>query len=80
MTCPSCDGKKKIYVHVNRGSQPHEWRWMDCHRCAGTGEVTDDVAVWVAKGEAMRADRLARGLSQKGYSEIRVESRAAQSK
>lgn len=61
VTCPTCSGRKRGLVHLNRGDKPHEFREMDCRTCAGTGAVSAEVALRIAKGEALRQARIARG-------------------
>lgn len=71
MKCPDCCGTGKTgHVHVNFGYDERtggcrgEWReTMPCLRCKGSGEVSDEMAQWMADGKAMRDARVARGES-----------------
>lgn len=58
IVCPSCQGKKQSYVHLNYGgTKPNEWRWVDCLLCDGKGEISREMAGRVRYGEHIREDR-----------------------
>lgn len=64
MICPGCKGKKQNYCHVNYGpGKGGEWKFLDCSRCSGTGEISDEFKPWVEEGERLRAERIAAGKS-----------------
>lgn len=59
--CPSCNGKKQAYCHLNYGGKkPNEWKWVDCWRCDGAGSVTDEHLARIERGRLIGADRKAR--------------------
>lgn len=68
MICPECRGEKLIiasHVRFANGSGASNVL-MDCVRCAGTGDCSDEMAEWMRVGEAMRKARLSiyRSLSE----------------
>lgn len=59
--CPHCRGEKGGVAHINTGpDRPHEWGWLPCSTCAGTGEVSDEHLARIERGNRVRAERLAR--------------------
>ena len=38
-----------------------EWKFLDCSRCGGTGEISDEFAPWIAEGDRLRQERIASG-------------------
>lgn len=54
MTCPTCNGHKRVYhpVHIDIG--------FTCPDCEGTGIADDRYYLWLAIGEAMKAERISR--------------------
>ena len=62
-TCPRCKGEKNVRLFVC--ASVCEWRTMPCFTCKGAGEITDEHDEALAKGEAMRLDRISRGLSSR---------------
>lgn len=64
MICPACKGNKQNYCHVYYGpGKGGEWKFLDCSRCLGTGEISDEFIPWVTEGERMRSERIAAGQS-----------------
>lgn len=63
MICPDCDGQKRLYAHLNRGSGGSGFEWIDCFRCKGSGEVPGEQAVWIFEGVKLRTERIALGRS-----------------
>ena len=61
-TCPDCKGAKELHGYACPGFRPIT---IPCSLCMGNGEVPESVIEAVENGKAMRADRLARGLSQR---------------
>ena len=61
-TCPDCNGAKKKQALVNHGEEAGcAFEVVDCWTCAGLGTITGQRVEWMQRGNAMRADRLARG-------------------
>lgn len=53
MTCPTCNGNKVENILI-RGQE----RTIQCSRCYGVGQVSDEMAQWVIDGKKMRQDRV----------------------
>jgi hypothetical protein len=68
MTCPDCNGVKRLMSLVNHRNQYDEGSTctaeeIDCTTCSGTGEVDPEHAVRITRGRAMRDARLERNES-----------------
>lgn len=63
MICPDCEGKKRVTAHINYGNGDGVWKEIDCFRCAGSGEVPDEQALWIVQGKLKRVDRVSRDMS-----------------
>jgi hypothetical protein len=74
VTCPQCNGRKGSTAFLD-GYDPKTGRskgwteWTVCSLCKGVGTLPAEEAATVIarreKGEALRQDRIARGLSQR---------------
>lgn len=62
--CGNCDGSGKRSALV-RFARPTRCEWVDmpCIDCDGTGTMTIERVAALTAGEAMRQDRISRGLS-----------------
>jgi len=67
MKCPKCGSKGEVEVVGLFCLRPDDGcdsaRLLLCPDCFGTGEVDDRVTEWKVAGAAMRAERLARGMT-----------------
>ena len=66
ISCPGCKGESSYMALVRYGDERGcvEQR-MDCHQCKGKGQVSSEMLVWIERGNAMREDRLSRGIGQR---------------
>lgn len=69
LTCPACAGAGRVGAHLSCLQQRRRRRrshcgsvLVRCGRCAATGSLTAAGAALLATGQALRRDRLARGL------------------
>jgi hypothetical protein len=74
--CPDCSGRGHSLVHqygVFDGRTGGRWVEVECLLCAGFGTVAASLAALrtaiLAEGERLRADRKARGLTQREEAE-----------
>lgn len=65
VTCPHCDGKRRIYAFINTGEdwRAHRNEYVYCFTCNGAGKVPRTMAQRIERGARLRAARIARGLS-----------------
>lgn len=68
MICPGCEGAKQVFAHVNYGDGG-EYKWINCFRCKGSGEVPDEQAEWIVAGKLLRAKRVGDGRTLKEEAE-----------
>lgn len=61
MRCESCEGTGKVFGFVD-GPGVHRAGTMECLTCKGTGDDPRNQE-WVARGKAMRDDRVRRGVT-----------------
>ena len=62
--CPDCEGRKSFGVIIcGRPLGGCNTGFLACSLCKGTGEIPESQLSWVARGEAMRNDRLSRDMS-----------------
>lgn len=61
VTCPDCNGDKVRVGYACPGFRRIE---TPCSRCKAMGLISEVMLTWLARGEAMRANRLERSLSQ----------------
>jgi len=63
--CPDCHGTGQQDIYFLRKSDgtcdPH--RRITCQRCRGTGQITQRDREWIEAGQAMRKERLSRGMT-----------------
>lgn len=75
VTCPSCDGRGKSFVHVNMGESEHQWGFHPCRRCKGTKEVPAESIEWEAIGYRIRLWRLRNKLTLRDFAHrIRISA------
>lgn len=62
MRCPHCDGNGGHNAFINRGLDisTHSLEWVRCRTCDGEGKVSGDRAALIARGRALRDERVAR--------------------
>lgn len=62
VTCPRCNGKKESWAILCGNGQSRQGN-VSCSACKGEGAITADHMERIIEGEAMRQNRLSRGLS-----------------
>lgn len=62
-TCPSCDGSRRTFAHVNRGGVGSGFEWIDCFTCRGVGHVSVEQQRWIDDGCRARDMRISFDLS-----------------
>lgn len=65
VVCPECQGRKQSFAHVCGGPTPG-FQTVKCMLCDGLGWVSLKRVEWHAAGEAMREDRVKRGVTLRG--------------
>lgn len=60
--CPSCKGSGQVLAHV-AATSGHRFGEYPCDTCGGAGAITEDHARRIVQGQALREDRLARGMT-----------------
>ena len=68
MRCPECQGKGEILAIACPGFKPVK---IPCELCRMSGELSPEQAQWVKEGEAMRKDRVGRGLTLRAEAQRR---------
>ena len=59
MICPICSGTKLVTLsHVRTSTGGRSNVPMRCYQCRGAGEITEEQAEWIQRGEAMRLKRV----------------------
>lgn len=64
ISCPHCGGRGANQGIVC-GPGSHQMRTFTCSTCRGSGVITEDRQTKIAKGEAMRKDRIKRNQTQR---------------
>ena len=62
LTCPSCDGAGTIFALVD-GPSYRGPKTLTCHRCAGSGRITQAQMDAIESGRRIRENRLERNVS-----------------